>query len=367
MHSVLALLRRCPLIAHIRNPTTACRCECSDFTAKYHRGTTDEWSVALTCGSTDAISKLVEVVCDPGDVVLCEAYTWSTPLDGMRSRGIHLVGIDVDDHGMVPSALKREIISAEASGRTIKALYIVPNGSNPCGTTLLPERFAQIYELCVAHGVLVLEDDPYWWLGLGGAKEPLPGPPTSFAAIDTDARVVRIDSFAKSIAPGFRLGWLSGPPRFVNAFNAACSTSTHNGSPFAMAALHALLEHWGEAGLHAHIERMRTEYRRRLHVILGAADKHLAGLASWRAPKAGMFLFLDLSPSGVEDSTKLLPMLREHRVLTIPSAVFSPSGTPSPHMRISFSQASDDDIAKGISRLGALLREHKTTRRGAGS
>jgi DNA-binding transcriptional MocR family regulator len=291
-------------------------------------------------------------------VCLSEAYTWSTALDGMRARGVVLGGVEVDEDGMIPAALEREIARFHARGLTPKALYIVPNGSNPCGSTLSAARFGRIYAICLQHGICIWEDDPYWWLSLG-EDAPLPGPRTSFASIDTGAIVVRLDSFAKCIAPGFRLGWVAGPPRIIHAFNGANSTSTHNGAPFAMVALHALLEQWGEAGLHAHLSAMRGEYRRRMAVVLRAADCHLKGLASWKQPRAGMFLWLDLSPSRVADASVLMPALREQRVLTIPSVLFSPVGRPSAHMRISFSVASDADLTQGVSRLAAVLREHR--------
>lgn len=126
-----------------------------------------------------------------------------------------------------------------------------------------------------------------------------------------------------------------------------------------MVALHAVLSHWGEAGFNAHIAAMRAEYRRRLAMTLRAADAHLTGLAKWTVVTAGMFLWLDLTPSRVCDASMLMPALREHRVLTIPSVVFSPTGKTSPHMRISFSVATDSDIATGISRLAKVLVDHK--------
>jgi DNA-binding transcriptional MocR family regulator len=76
----------------------------------------------------------------------------------------------------------------------------------------------------------------------------------------------------------------------VHAFNGASSISTHNGSPFAMVALHAMLTHWGDDGLDRHIEGVRAEYRRRMRVMLDAADAELEGLAIWTRPAVGMFV-----------------------------------------------------------------------------
>lgn len=100
--------------------------------------------VTLHAGSTDAISTLASVLLNPGDVCLSEDFTWGTALDGMRSRGVVLSGVAVDSDGLVPAALEAECARLAAEGRAPKALYIVPNGSNPCGSTLSAERFAQV-------------------------------------------------------------------------------------------------------------------------------------------------------------------------------------------------------------------------------
>lgn len=169
---------------------------CSAFFRKHHRPPRESTAVALSAGTTDAIATLTSVLIDAGDVCLTEEFTWGTALDGMRSRGIVLAGVRIDERGLIPDSLEREIVRLRAEGQTPRALYIVPNGSNPGGTTLAPERFAQIYEICRAHRVCIIEDDPYWWLAHGEGA-PLPGPSTSFASIDADGLVVRLDSFAK--------------------------------------------------------------------------------------------------------------------------------------------------------------------------
>jgi aromatic amino acid aminotransferase I len=169
---------------------------CAAFFLKHHRPPRETTAVALSAGTTEAIATLTELLVDPGEVCLTEEFTWSTALDGMRSRGIVLAGVRIDEHGLDPESLERECVRLREEGLTPRALYIVPNGSNPGGCVLATERFVRIYEICRAHRVCIIEDDPYWWLALGEGA-PLPGPATSFASIDTDGIVVRLDSFAK--------------------------------------------------------------------------------------------------------------------------------------------------------------------------
>lgn len=126
-----------------------------------------------------------------------------------------------------------------------------------------------------------------------------------------------------------------------------------------MVALHAMLTHWGDDGLDRHIEGVRAEYRRRMRVMLDAADAELEGLATWTRPAVGMFVWCDLTPSRVADASVLMPALKAHRVLTIPATSFSPACKPDPHMRLTFACASDKEMILGVQRLAAVLREHR--------
>lgn len=72
----------------------------------------------------------------------------------------------------------------------------------------------------------------------------------SYLAIDADSRVVRLDSFAKFLAPGFRLGWVTAHPTFVDKLTwhmhgtalGPCSTTQVAFAPCACR-LHLLLCH----------------------------------------------------------------------------------------------------------------------------
>ena len=87
-----------------------------------------------------------------------------------------------------------------------KFMYINPTGANPTGTMLPTERRKQIYELCSKHDILILEDDPYFFLQFGDDNTR----PQSFFSMDTDGRVLRFDSFSKVLSSGIRLGWVTG-------------------------------------------------------------------------------------------------------------------------------------------------------------
>jgi DNA-binding transcriptional MocR family regulator len=131
-------------------------------------------------------------------------------------------------------------------------------GHNPTSGVLSIERRKEIYALCSKYDVIIVEDDPYWYLQFPSANIeqaksrnlPAPAPkPThtpkkssgypfldsltpSYLSIDTDGRVIRLDTFSKTIAPGCRLGWITAQPEFIERFMRITESSTQQPSGF---------------------------------------------------------------------------------------------------------------------------------------
>jgi len=84
-------------------------------------------------------------------------------------------------------------------------LYTIPTGQNPSGATLSMERRQEVYKLAQEYNLLILEDDPYWFLRLKPYKgEEKKVDLKSFFSMDVDGRVVRFDSYSKVASSGTR-------------------------------------------------------------------------------------------------------------------------------------------------------------------
>jgi kynurenine/2-aminoadipate aminotransferase len=81
-----------------------------------------------------------------------------------------------------------------------------------------------------------------------------------------------------------------------------------------------MLEAWGEKGFEEHVASMQHEYGQRAAVMQAAAKEHLAGLAKWQPPSAGMFLWLRIL--GVPDAGAILGTLRDAGVILVPGLQF---------------------------------------------
>nr|AAH71002.1 MGC80030 protein [Xenopus laevis] len=126
--------------------------------------------LCVTTGSQEGLSKVFEMLVSPGDNVLLDAPTYSGTTAALKPLGCNLIGVPNDQHGMIPQALK-DILSKwrpedanKPEKKNPKFLYTIPNGCNPTGATLTTERKIEIYQLAQEYDLIIIEDDPYYFL-----------------------------------------------------------------------------------------------------------------------------------------------------------------------------------------------------------
>lgn len=134
--------------------------------------------------------------------------------------------METDEHGLIPESMVEVLMAAKKNFETDpstappppKVLYTIPTGQNPSGATLSPARREQLLQIAKEWDLLVLEDDPYFFLHYGRTndletdpeilqRKPLEPPPDSLFSMDSEGRVIRFDSFSKILSSGQYLGW----------------------------------------------------------------------------------------------------------------------------------------------------------------
>jgi DNA-binding transcriptional MocR family regulator len=112
---------------------------------------------------------------DQNEPLLIESPAYSGSLAFLRPLRCRFIGIltawclitkeiDVDDQGLVPEHLEQIMSTWKDQATRPKVLYTVPIGSNPSGCSTSPERKQRIYEISRKYDILILEDDPYYYL-----------------------------------------------------------------------------------------------------------------------------------------------------------------------------------------------------------
>ncbi|KAK4293366.1 hypothetical protein Pmani_033929 [Petrolisthes manimaculis] len=314
-----------------------------------------ESNLLVTVGAQDGVSKAFEMLLDPGDYVVISDPCYSDALCMLASLAPQYLAIENDDEGMVPANLRAALKLAANSEekRMPKALYLVPNASNPTGTTMGEVRRREIYAIAQEYDLIILEDDPYYFL----TYEEEQNIPPSFLSLDIDGRVLRFDSFSKIVSAGLRVAFVTGPAPLLAVMELHLQSSVICGPMFSQVLVSELLREWGEEGFSRHTAKLRIFYKNQRDAMLLAASTHLTGLCEWTVPKGGIFLWLKVV--GVKDTG---PMIIERgitkNVILIPGKEFVvDSSKPNQFMRAAFSCVTPEQMMKGMENLASLIRE----------
>jgi len=310
-----------------------------------------ERSLAITTGSQDGLSKAFDMLLDSEDSLLLESPTYSGSLAYLQPKGCRLVEVETDAFGLIPEKLQHILEHWDSSkGKRPRVLYTIPTGGNPTGASLTNARKQRIYELASRFHLLILEDDPYYYLRLDDHRSNHP----SFLHLDTQARVLRFDSLSKVLSSGMRIGFVTGPKYLIHRINLHTQASNLHPSGLSQAIALALLRRWGTEGWDRHVESVCSFYRSQRDAFLNSAEKHLTGLVEWTKPDAGMFVWMSLN--GVDDTQELIEKKAvENKVILVPGSVFLPNPRPSSYVRAAYSTPSKEDMDLALQRLAKLL------------
>ncbi|KAH7906539.1 pyridoxal phosphate-dependent transferase [Hygrophoropsis aurantiaca] len=330
----------------------------------HNRQKGEGWRLSVGGGSQDMIYKAVIALVNPGDPILVESPVYAGVLPMFESLKCDQIEVETDANGIRSDSLRSILESWPATKPKPKVLYTVPYGCNPTGMTASVSRRREVLALAREHNFLILEDDPYYYLYFGKTERP-----PSYFQLELEqpevGRVLRFDSFSKIISAGIRIGFVSGPAPFVDAIDLHTGTANLQGSHLAQAITLALLEKWGYENFFAHTSAVAAFYKQKRDVFEKALSTHLAGLAEWSTPEAGMFVWfkLLLNPDGDAsaegDSEDLIrTKAYEGGVLALPGTVFLPNGRKTAYVRASFSLSTEEQVNEALKRLrNVILKE----------
>lgn len=297
--------------------------------------------VLVTVGSQQVLDLAGKLFLNPGDVVLTENPTYLAAIQAFQVFEARFVPVPTDAEGLIPEAVP-ELIARHRP----KFLYTIPNFQNPTGLTLSAPRRQALARLAAEHGLPILEDDPYGKLRYRGAELP------PIKHWDEAGRVLYCSTFSKTIAPGFRLGWIAAPAEIFGKLLILKQAADLHTSSFDQRVAHAYLCHSDVA---AHLDRLRQVYGERARIMDAALRAELPAGYHWTQPDGGMFLWV----SGPEhsDALQLLEGAIRENVAFVPGRDFFPAEGGRNHFRLNFSNTAPERIREGIRRIARCARE----------
>jgi len=300
--------------------------------------------VVITNGALHGLSLSFLATVDPGTTVVVEDPTYPLALKALQLTGADVTAIPVDGDGLRTDLLEERL----RAGLRPSALYTVPDFQNPTGRTLSVERRAHLVELAETYGFVVVSDNPYAELRWQGDRP---------ADLDASSdRVIRVNTFSKTLGPGLRLGWAVLPEWAHQGFIDLRSRSDQHPSSLTQAAVAELVTRPGF--FDGVVAAATALYRHRAAVFIDALRAEFGDAIEVEVPQGGVFAwprFLDRRA----DVDEITARAAAAGVLLLPGSQFAVGDAAeiSRYARASFGQADDDALREGARRLAVAYRE----------
>jgi 2-aminoadipate transaminase len=322
--------------------------------------------VVVTTGSQQLLYLLSEILLDPGDIVITEAPSYFVYHSVLASGQIRVLTVPMDDAGMKTAELAHLLDWLDRAGELprVKLIYAVDYFQNPSGRTTSAVRRRELFDLVDGYRrkqrILILEDAAYRELRFEGDDL------ASIKSLDRrNEFVVYAGTFSKPCAPGLKTGYALMPAELLEPLMRLKGNHDFGSNNLSQYIVNALLDN---GDYHRHVDDLTRLYRNKRDAMLRAIEREFADLPAtrWTRPLGGLFVWLSLpdeiatGPSGALIETAI-----KEGVLYIPGefGYVSVNGRrPTNEMRLSYGDASIEQIGEGVRRL---RRAVETVRRSA--
>lgn len=292
--------------------------------------------VLITSGCAEALTVALHATTRPGATVAVESPTFFNFLALLETLDRRVLEVPTDPQ----AGIDLDALEGHLAAGTVDAVLVTPNFSNPIGSCMPASGKRHLAELAARFAVPVIEDDIYGELFFGGQR------PTHVRAFDDSGQVLTASSFSKTIAPGYRVGWLL-PGAYREAASAAKQALSVATATLPQLAIADFLE---SGGFERHLRHLRRQYRDQVERMRDAIARALPPGTRATAPEGGFLLWVEL-PDGLDGLALYHEALRAG-VRIAPGRLFSTAGEYDRCIRISCGLPWDDTVEAAIRRLG---------------
>jgi DNA-binding transcriptional MocR family regulator len=291
----------------------------------------------VTSGCLDAISLAIEATCLPGDTVALESPAYHDFLALLQSKGLKVLEIPATSE----EGINLDVLEWALANHPVKVVLSIPTHSNPIGGTLPEDRRQALVTMLARRGIPLIEDDTYGELSYAGPR------PRACKSWDTDGSVIYCSSISKTLAPGYRVGWVSGGRWHEQLCRLKRLYSGTAPSPTQM----AVAAFFRDGNYSRHLRQLRARLAEQAGAMSAVIAEHFPSGTRLSRPHGGFFLWVEL-PSRI-DSMSLYEESHLEGVYFRPGRIFSASGAFGNCLRLC-SGTWNPDVEAALVRLGQM-------------
>ena len=304
-------------------------------------GSVDPHEILITNGGQEALTLALKSVAEPGDVIAVESpayYGMLELIESLDMLALEIKTCPLDGVGLnsLEHALENHRVTACLFSSAI---------NNPLGCMSSDEHRQQLVNLVEKYNIPLIEDDVYGELYFEG---PRPKPAQFFSR---KGLVLTVGSFSKTVAPGYRIGWLL-PGKFgeqSRKLKRAMSCSS------GLLQQLTLAEFMASHDYDRHLNRLRPILKQNAERLAACVERHFPASTGISRPRGGSVLWLEMD-AGI-NSEALFDAAMEHGISIVPGDIFSADSRYSNFIRLSFGHPWSEAIEEGVATLGHLVNQ----------
>jgi len=295
--------------------------------------------IVITNGALEALNLCLSTVARPGDAILIESPTFYAALQSLERMQVEAIEVRTDPReGMDLDALEHAIRRHRP-----KACWLMTNFQNPLGSLMPAAKKKALVELLTRHDVPLIEDDVYGELYFGHQR---PVPAKHF---DTAGIVMHCSSFSKSLAPGYRVGWVAAGRYAREVARQKLTTTLASPAPTQM----AIASYLEKGGYDKHLRKLRGILQAQQVQFAQAVGHYFPPGTRATRPAGGYFLWIEL-PQGV-DALQIHQQALSHGISIAPGPIFSAKRDFANYLRLNYGHPWDPRMEAAVQTLGKLV------------
>lgn len=297
--------------------------------------------VIVTAGCMEALFISLKAVTGPGDIVAVESPTFFGIFRIIESLGLKAMEISTDPQ----NGVDLQDLEWKIKRFGIKACLFVTNFNNPLGSLMPDAKKKELVGLISKYRIPLIEDDIYGQLYFGEKR------PKTCKSYDTDGWVLYCSSLSKSLAPGYRIGWVV-PGRFLNKVRSLKIACTVSGTTITQVAI----AHFLSMGRYEyHLKKLRRSLFTQRQRYLQGITTHFPDNVKVTQPEGGFVLWVELSKS--INAFRVYNEAFKYGVSIAPGQIFSPRGMYANCLRIGFGSPYDKKADYGLQVVGSIIKK----------
>ncbi|WP_394183319.1 PLP-dependent aminotransferase family protein [Marinomonas posidonica] len=297
--------------------------------------------ITITLGCQNALMLALQAVTKAGDTIAIESPAYHGVLQAIEVLKLNAVEITCSTE----TGLDLDQLEMANQQQDIKACIVTPNNQNPTGATLNHQARQRLIKQSNDYDFILIEDDVYGELSYQDKRE------RALKADDVYNRVIYTSSFSKSIAPGFRIGWIIG-----GRFQAPIEHFAYVQSLAIPTLTQTAIANFLENGAYdRHLRKTRATYQENLIRCQEQIKNHFPNGTQTSTPKGGFLLWVRL-PADI-DTMQLHAQALEKNIGILPGLAFSLHRQFAHHFRLNYALNWDYNTDIALKELGQLCHQ----------